>query len=403
MSQIVTRKPPSHLDFPFDPLEPAAEILREHMQSEALRVNRRYLEEFLEKYAFCPYSRGGRRKNTVHQYVYYCDSHDAAPLVQLMAEVARDPQQVVVQVIMPAIQVAPDDWIRFSHDLTAYGHAQLGGAAVLACAPLHPELPYNTEGPEAMIPLFRRTPDPTIQWVRLDGLAAIYEGRGADTVFVEAKSILDYLATASTRPNLYQRIAETNAAMAKRLTFPVVEALLREIARDAQKSYARIFLAADPTVHSTTPTGDAVAPLPQADADPQPGCFEAIPQPCGLVKVATWSVLADRSPVGAVVDGVELVVIRHDEAVSVLEGRCPHRAALLALGQVEGQHLICQEHGWDFRLDDGKSSCVAGEGLCVFRAKIDADADAVLIDPQDVGAWKAAHPTAFQRSEFGED
>ncbi len=403
MSKVVTREPPSHLNFPFDPLEPAAEILLEQMQSEALRVNRRYLEEFLEKYAFCPYSRGGRRKNTVHQYVYYCDSHDAAPLVQLMAEVARDPQQVVVQVIMPAIQVAPSDWIRFSHDLTAYGHAQIGGAPVLACAPLHPELPYNTEGPEAMIPLFRRTPDPTIQWVRLDGLAAIYEGRGADTVFVEAKSILDYLATASTRPNLYQRIAETNAAMAKRLTFPVVEALLREIARDAQKSYARIFLAADPTAHSTTPTRDAVAPLPQADAGPQPGCFEAIPQPCGLVKVATWSALGERSPVGAVVDGVELVVIRHGDAVSVLEGRCPHRAALLAQGQVEGQHLVCQEHGWDFRLDDGKSSCVPGEGLCVFRAKIDAAADAVLIDPQDVGAWKAAHPTAFQRSEFGED
>ncbi len=243
---FLTRAAPTHIEFPFEALEPATASVKKRLEREALRVNDRYLEEFLEKYAFCPYSREGRKKGQVHRYVHYCDSHDPGSLVELMHKVAADPQQVVVQVIMPLIDASPEGWIRFSQELTDYGHARLGGPSVLACAPLHPELPYNTLNPEAMIPLFRRTPDPTIQWVRLDGLASIYEGRGGDTVFVDANAIGDYMEHVSPQVNLYERIAETNAAMAKRLSFEVIEALLGSIARDARQSYARVLLEGDP-------------------------------------------------------------------------------------------------------------------------------------------------------------
>jgi hypothetical protein len=40
------------------------------------------------------------------------------------------------------------------------------------------------------------------------------------------------------------------------------------------------------------------------------------------VKVATWSDLEDRSPAYALVAGVDLVVIRFDDRVSVMFGRC---------------------------------------------------------------------------------
>ena len=48
--------------------------------------------------------------------------------------------------------------------------------------------------------------------------------------------------------------------------------------------------------------------------------------------VATWSDLPDREPTGARVAGVDLVVARYDDAVSVLYGRCQHRDVLLAVG-----------------------------------------------------------------------
>jgi hypothetical protein len=39
-----------------------------------------------------------------------------------------------------------------------------------------------------------------------------------------------------------------------------------------------------------------------------------------LVKIATWSELADREPVGVTVDGIDLVIIRQGDEHSVLYG-----------------------------------------------------------------------------------
>ena len=73
------------------------------------------------------------------------------------------------------------------------------------------------------------------------------------------------------------------------------------------------------------------------------------------VQVAQWSILPDRQPAYALVDDVDLVVVRCDDQVSVLYGRCLHRGALLADGRVEGANLICGVHDWDYRLDTGVS------------------------------------------------
>ena len=50
------------------------------------------------------------------------------------------------------------------------------------------------------------------------------------------------------------------------------------------------------------------------------------------VAVAQWNELEDRQPVHALVEDVDLVVVRYDEKVSVLYGRCLHRGALMADG-----------------------------------------------------------------------
>ena len=65
-----------------------------------------------------------------------------------------------------------------------------------------------------------------------------------------------------------------------------------------------------------------------------------------LVKIATWSEVGDREPVGVTVDGIDLVIIRQGDEHSVLYGRCLHRGALLADGHVQGEDLICGVHGW---------------------------------------------------------
>ena len=95
--------------------------------------------------------------------------------------------------------------------------------------------------------------------------------------------------------------------------------------------------------------------------------------------------LEDRSPAHALAAGVDLVIIRYDDQVSVLYGRCAHRGALMADGHIEGNNLICGVHGWDFRYDTGVSEYDNAEALKKFEAWIDLEADAVYVDEEEVG------------------
>ena len=73
------------------------------------------------------------------------------------------------------------------------------------------------------------------------------------------------------------------------------------------------------------------------------------------IAISKWDDLEDRKPSYALVADVDLVIVRYDESVTVLYGRCAHRGALMSDGHVVGDNLICGVHGWDYRLDTGIS------------------------------------------------
>jgi glutamate synthase domain-containing protein 2 len=118
------------------------------------------------------------------------------------------------------------------------------------------------------------------------------------------------------------------------------------------------------------------------------------------VEVARWSELADRAPAYALVAGVDLVVIRYGQDVSVLYGRCLHRGALLSDGEIRGDDLICGVHGWDYRYVTGISAYNPEEVLEKFTAWVDVEADAVLVDEDEVAAWAKENPQPYNRSAY---
>jgi len=122
--------------------------------------------------------------------------------------------------------------------------------------------------------------------------------------------------------------------------------------------------------------------------------------PVNTVKVATWSELGDRQPAHALVANVDLVVIRYDDRVSVMYGRCHHRGALLSDGHIDGRNLICGVHGWDYRYDTGVSEYNNHEVLHRFTAWIDEGVDAVLVDEDEVASWALEHPQPYRRDEY---
>ncbi len=114
--------------------------------------------------------------------------------------------------------------------------------------------------------------------------------------------------------------------------------------------------------------------------------------------VAVWSELGDRQPAHALVAGIDLVVLRYDDRVSVLYGRCLHRGALMADGTVKGDDLVCGVHGWDFRYTTGVSAYDNHEALHRFESWVEDGQ--VWVDEAEVAAWGAAHPQPFDREAY---
>ena len=116
------------------------------------------------------------------------------------------------------------------------------------------------------------------------------------------------------------------------------------------------------------------------------------------VKIADWSTVADREPVGALVADVDLVIVRSGDAHSVLYGRCLHRGALMADGRVEGENLICGLHGWDYVFETGVSSYDNRERLNRFTSWLEDDE--LLVDADEIAAWATEHPQPFDRQAY---
>lgn len=116
------------------------------------------------------------------------------------------------------------------------------------------------------------------------------------------------------------------------------------------------------------------------------------------ISIAILDALKDRKPAHALVDDVDLVVVRYDDNISVFYGRCLHRGAMLADGFVRGSSLICGLHNWDFRLDTGISEYNNDECLKKFQVWIENNQ--VWVDEEEIAAWHKTHPQPFKRDEY---
>ncbi len=100
----------------------------------------------------------------------------------------------------------------------------------------------------------------------------------------------------------------------------------------------------------------------------------------------------------ALVANVDLVIVRYDDEVSALYGRCAHRGALMADGFVSGKNLLCGVHYWDYRYDTGVSEYNNSESLHKFSSWVENDE--IIVDEDEIAAWADAHPQPFNREEY---
>ncbi|UCB56018.1 MAG: Rieske 2Fe-2S domain-containing protein, partial [Thiotrichales bacterium] len=118
------------------------------------------------------------------------------------------------------------------------------------------------------------------------------------------------------------------------------------------------------------------------------------------IAVADFDALEPLKPAYALVAGVDLVVIRWQDAddVSVLYGRCLHRGALLSDGCVKGDNLICGLHNWDYSYRTGVSSYNPSERLQRFTSWLQDGQ--VLVDEDEVRSWALDNPQPYDRDAY---
>ncbi|WP_024771802.1 glutamate synthase-related protein [Aquimarina macrocephali] len=116
------------------------------------------------------------------------------------------------------------------------------------------------------------------------------------------------------------------------------------------------------------------------------------------VIIAQLSDLENKEPAHALVNGLDLVIIKYDDDISVLYGRCLHRGALMADGHIDGHNLICGVHGWDYRYDSGVSEYNNSEVLHKFSTKVEGDN--LYVDEIEINSYIEDHPQPFNREEY---
>ena len=115
-------------------------------------------------------------------------------------------------------------------------------------------------------------------------------------------------------------------------------------------------------------------------------------------RIAALDEIAQKEPFGALVEGVDLVLVRDGDEVFALYGRCLHRGARLADGHVAGEDIVCGVHGWDFRFRSGVSAYDNHEAIATFRCWTE-DGD-VFVDAAEVRTWAASHPQPYRRDQY---
>lgn len=211
----------------------------ERLEAEALRIYRRYQKEVVEALSLCPWAEKASADGNV-RIAISLDDADAAVDATVEA-LAADAAVHVGLILLPLSERGRKEHERFVAETRERHAASHGGTPPMAMAAFHFDAEANLETPARLVPFVRRTPDPTIQLVRLTVLEELRAPFDTGTGYVDLsrKSILELLASPPKKP-LHERIAHHNHETITAMGPEAFAAKVEAIRRDRDESYARI-------------------------------------------------------------------------------------------------------------------------------------------------------------------
>ncbi len=232
------------------------------LTTEALRIYRRYQLEVVEGFGFCPWAAHAREEGRVKPLVMPAPVFDLDEELAAVRRMAEDPDVDIGLLIHPRLEVTREEWGRLVRELGNADDARWPtGEVPLAMAAFHPDAAADLGDPARLVPFIRRSPDPTIQLVRLETLRRLRGREQAGTGYVDPAMLArGELPELITRVPLHERVASDNRDKVREVGVEHVEAVLADIRADRDRSYARVSRSASASVEPWgRPPGDADA------------------------------------------------------------------------------------------------------------------------------------------------
>jgi hypothetical protein len=213
----------------------------------ALARSDRYLVEFVEQLALCPWARscreGGRLQRRVllvpggapgsaelHAAVLAADAAVAA--VEALPPDSVEVALLIFPALVPALAggaEAPLAFERFCNAVRAATLARLQREPPFFCVPFHPDFPEDLATPARAVRFIRRSPDPTLQLVRASVLHAV-RGPASDKLVVDpARLTAAQLASLQPPESVSDRIARVDLEALRTAGVEGLRALLGRI------------------------------------------------------------------------------------------------------------------------------------------------------------------------------
>jgi hypothetical protein len=207
---------------------PASAPLDDALRAEALRLNTRYVDEIVLAWDLCPWAGKAFTSGQVRQRVLLAEAPAPEDVLPVLDELDAASDVAIGLVIFPRLVTRAAAFDAFAERVRRADHARRPDAARSPPSPsflvaaFHPEsgagAPETFATPPQLVSFVRRTPDPTLQLVRTSVLRRA-TGEGP------------LVSDDVTRRN-FETVSARGAA--------ALDAVLREIRRDRDESYARL-------------------------------------------------------------------------------------------------------------------------------------------------------------------
>jgi nitrite reductase (NADH) small subunit len=89
------------------------------------------------------------------------------------------------------------------------------------------------------------------------------------------------------------------------------------------------------------------------------------------VKVASLQDVPPNTLTRVSVSGEEVVLYRKQDEILAVGNECPHEGGSLCDGWVEGEIVVCPNHGWEIDLRSGACMTVPGERVPRYAVAIE--------------------------------